>query len=251
MAVGRWSLRIPYRAALAKRLRYGSDIYARYGGDDGSSSSGSPALSRDPCLAHIPRRSRCNKAVNSAHSLTLHAARRMGPGLRQDRQNVLAARFARGFANSLALSKQRAQGMPGADCTRGLVCQKLRIWRTRAYRFSRNIPAFPAQWLYGLLRALPGERALLPPSPCGSLPAKLGASIAAPGPHDFAVRLRPVRRITPEPKRPSHPSPTHRDDRETPLVRPGCARLNSVICPTCDNGIFLLPGLDTISENQK
>jgi len=26
--------------------------------------------------------------------------------------------------------------------------------RTRAYRFSGNTPAFPAQWLYGLLRAL-------------------------------------------------------------------------------------------------
>jgi len=29
--------------------------------------------------------------------------------------------------------------------------------RTRAYRFSGNTPAFPAQWFYGLYRALPGE----------------------------------------------------------------------------------------------
>ena len=29
--------------------------------------------------------------------------------------------------------------------------------RTRAYRFSGNTPAFPAQWLYGLCRALPGD----------------------------------------------------------------------------------------------
>src|SRR5258708_18596951 len=36
--------------------------------------------------------------------------------------------------------------------------------RTRAYRFSGEHPAFPAQWFYGLLRALPGERAFLPPS---------------------------------------------------------------------------------------
>src|SRR6185369_1565399 len=28
---------------------------------------------------------------------------------------------------------------------------------TRAYRAAGNTPAFPAQWLYGLLRALPGE----------------------------------------------------------------------------------------------
>src|ERR1700744_1534704 len=28
----------------------------------------------------------------------------------------------------------------------------------------RSQPAFPAQWFYGFLRALPGDRALLPPS---------------------------------------------------------------------------------------
>jgi hypothetical protein len=33
--------------------------------------------------------------------------------------------------------------------------------RTRAYRFSGNTPAFPAQWLYDLYRALPGESELL------------------------------------------------------------------------------------------
>ena len=47
-------------------------------------------------------------------------------------------------------SKQRAQGRPGARCTRGLVCNCAQKTRTRAYRFSGNIPAFPAQWLYGL-----------------------------------------------------------------------------------------------------
>src|SRR5258707_1439853 len=32
--------------------------------------------------------------------------------------------------------------------------------RTRAYRFSGGTPTFPAQWLYGLLRALPGDQDL-------------------------------------------------------------------------------------------
>ena len=73
--------------------------------------------------------------------------------------------FARGLQIPLSSpSNQRAQGKPGADCTRGLVCQTHSNRRTRAYRFSRNSPAFPTQWLYGLLRALPGERACLPPS---------------------------------------------------------------------------------------
>src|SRR3954451_22580965 len=41
---------------------------------------------------------------------------------------------------------------------------KLQKKRTRAYRFSGGNPAFPAQWFYGLLRALPGDQACLTPS---------------------------------------------------------------------------------------
>src|ERR1035438_3258225 len=49
-------------------------------------------------------------------------------------------------------------GMPGARCTRGLVCIN-RSRRTRAYR-STEITRHPrTQWLYGLWRALPGARA--------------------------------------------------------------------------------------------
>jgi hypothetical protein len=36
--------------------------------------------------------------------------------------------------------------------------------RTRAYRFSGGTPAFPAQWLDGLWRALPGDQICLSPS---------------------------------------------------------------------------------------
>jgi len=53
--------------------------------------------------------------------------------------------------------------MPGARCTRGLVCKSAQRKRTRAYRYSRNTPAFPAQWLYGLCRALPGDEFVLSP----------------------------------------------------------------------------------------
>ena len=58
------------------------------------------------------------------------------------------------FYLTFAPSKQRAQGRPGARCTRGLACNCAQQKRTRAYRFSGSTPAFPAQWLYGLLRAL-------------------------------------------------------------------------------------------------
>ncbi len=51
--------------------------------------------------------------------------------------------------------------MPGARCTRGLVCNEHIEMRTRAYRFSGGSPASPAQWLYGLYRALLGEPGFL------------------------------------------------------------------------------------------
>jgi len=58
----------------------------------------------------------------------------------------------------------RAQGRPGARCTRGLVCNVHKEVRTRAYRSSGEHPAFPAQWFDGLCRALLGDEFLLPPS---------------------------------------------------------------------------------------
>jgi len=47
-------------------------------------------------------------------------------------------------------------------------------------------------------------------------PRKLSASVGAPGPHVFAVRISIARLVTP--KRPSHPAPNVRDDRDTPLL---------------------------------
>ena len=41
------------------------------------------------------------------------------------------------------------------------------------YRYSRDIPAFPAQWLYGLYVLSPGKRPFLPPLPAEELPASV------------------------------------------------------------------------------
>src|ERR1700744_2272566 len=49
-------------------------------------------------------------------------------------------------------------------------------------------PGIPARdGFNGFLRALPGDRACLPPSPAESL-HRLDASVGASGPHDFTVR---------------------------------------------------------------
>src|SRR5215472_4814613 len=41
------------------------------------------------------------------------------------------------FANALSLRDQRAQGKPGADCTRSLVCSK-KSTRVSHHRFNRS-----------------------------------------------------------------------------------------------------------------
>jgi hypothetical protein len=80
----------------------------------------------------------------------------------------------------------------------------------------------PRNGFNGFLRALLGDRALLPPS-LAKLVRKLDASVGASGPHDFAVRVRTFR---PPRAFASTASRAHvRDDRETPLCgmgRHGC-----------------------------
>ena len=57
--------------------------------------------------------------------------------------------------------------MPDARCTRGLVCN----WCDRTHTSNNEHTGITrhsrTQWFYDLLRALPGDRALLPPSPHG------------------------------------------------------------------------------------
>ena len=54
-------------------------------------------------------------------------------------------------------------------------------------RYSQDIPAFPAQWLYGLYVISPGS-GLSCPRHLPGLTGQLDARVAAPEPHDFTVR---------------------------------------------------------------
>jgi hypothetical protein len=141
-----------------------------------------------------------------------------------------------------ALGKQRAQGRPGARCTRGLVCNCAQKTRTRAYRFSGNTPAFPAQWLYGLLRALPGER-LFCHRRCANISTQLDASTAASGPHDFAVRFTPPSSVMASAS--TATCPNVRDDGRRPSGGTGWRQF-SFDLPDGLSGIFLREGLDRL-----
>jgi hypothetical protein len=77
--------------------------------------------------------------------------------------------FARVFHQHRTLLDQREQGMPGARSARSLAC-KSRKHASKSPRSRRVARHSPRNGFNGFLRALPGDRALLPPSSAESLP---------------------------------------------------------------------------------
>src|ERR1700676_2144000 len=119
---------------------------------------------------------------------------------------AISPRIPREFCwKSPALSRQGRRECRAPDAPDSRVCNG-RKWKALALvRSHRNHPAFPAQWFYGLFRALPGDRALLPPSPAEVAFRELDASVGASGPHVFAVRFMCSRQL--HHRRPPHPAP--------------------------------------------
>src|SRR5258707_9338532 len=93
--------------------------------------------------------------------------------------------------------------MPGARCTRSLACEIKKAHERSHHGHTGNHPAFPAQWFYGLLRALPGDQALLSPSPAlllADLTPTLGRQNHTTSPYasaPFVTRAARVHRIPP------------------------------------------------------
>jgi hypothetical protein len=143
--------------------------------------------------------------------------------------------------------ERRMPNAPAASCALVLV------ERTRVTTSTPESPGIPARnGFNGFLRALPGDRALLPPSlsglrlcprPVGPTNLReLDASIGASGPHDFAVRCnisRPLavdrsqafRQPALQSRRAQNAAastasaPRVRDDHDTPLWWGGMARI--------------------------
>jgi hypothetical protein len=99
--------------------------------------------------------------------------------------------------------KQRAQGRPGARCTRGLVCK---LHRKCAHEHTGSAETLRPSLRDGftVYLALSPVTGFLPPSPARIASHELDASIGAPGPHDFAVRITHARQSWLS--RPPHPT---------------------------------------------
>jgi hypothetical protein len=104
---------------------------------------------------------------------------------RPGRREAFSRRTAPEVCKSAPPQKEEAQGRPGARCTRGLVCNMCIKMRTRAYRFSGNTPAIPAQWLYGLYALSPVTGFLVTVAPWKRLPPK--GLTPAPGRQDHTT----------------------------------------------------------------
>jgi hypothetical protein len=120
--------------------------------------------------------------------------------------------------------------MPGAQCARSLACRKKKAHERSHHGHTGNHPAFPAQWFYGLLRALPGDQALLPPSPAlllADLTPTLGRQNHTTSPSAAASFVRPAfARLTLP--RPPHPVPNVDDVANAPLWD-GTVRISGLI----------------------
>jgi hypothetical protein len=104
--------------------------------------------------------------------------------------------LAPGLCIFLRLEKQRAQGKPGARCTRSLAwCVK--NTRVSHHRFT-GTPGLPCAMVLTAYFALSPVTGLSchrrPQEACKKLASReLDASVGASGPHDFAVRISAVR----------------------------------------------------------
>ena len=83
--------------------------------------------------------------------------------VKQPRHRVLAAPIASELYEDKPSLKREGAGKTGHRLVPMVRVQK--ISTRQNHRCSRKYPAFPARWLERLLRALPGDRAFLPPSP--------------------------------------------------------------------------------------
>jgi hypothetical protein len=108
---------------------------------------------------------------------------------------------------------------------------------------NRSNAGFPRAVVYGLLRALPGDRAFLSPSSArrGCVFANLNASVGASGPHDFAVRELQAFVLRQSP-RPPHPTATFVTIASRPSYRVRRGERVALICPTTEAECFCAMG---------
>ncbi len=168
-------------ARLDRAIQYSTSV------SDGVETQGHGVLDSPAGACH--RAARCAGPVAGDDSLRVVRVRTHTPdsNFKQPRPRDLAAPFAR-----VLLSTSRPLKSEGAGNAGRPLRPQPRVRNKKAHELVTTVtpdhPDIPRAMVYGLFRALPGDRALLPPSP--ALPhRRLDASVGASGPHGFAVRV--------------------------------------------------------------
>src|ERR1700709_688705 len=156
---------------------------------------------------------------------------------------ILAAGPARALPETFALEirgrgEDRGRAAPAVSqaCCKKMGCP-------RAYRFSGEHPAFPAQWLYGLYEIVLVTLLFVTPSPCAALASsRVDACIGASDPNDFTVRKDALvfRYLTS-----TAPCPACATTADAPLVGQD-GGIGKVFLPDGGSRIFLRVGLDRL-----
>ena len=137
---------------------------------------------------------------------------------------------------------RRAWGMPGVQFARSLACE-MKSTRDSHHRSADTFRHSRTRMVLTVSFVLPGDRAFLPPLPCGSSSAKRDAGVEASGPHDFTVRDRRIRLM--RWSRPSHPAPTSVTIAKRPLESGRDERLDKAASSKTRSEIFFAGGLDS------
>src|SRR5665213_2649862 len=112
--------------------------------------------------------------------------------------------------------QERAQGRPGPRCTRGLMCIDAQKNAHTSIQVQRKHSGLPCAMALRLIRALPGDRAFLPPSParCRSIIANL---TPASGRQDHTTSPYALAPFVIGTSASITSRPAFRDDRERPF----------------------------------
>jgi hypothetical protein len=120
------------------------------------------------------------------------------------RVRIPAARYARVVQEPFAqeIRGRRECRTLGASAA---ACAVVESTRVSHHGHAGNVRHSPRNGFNGFLRALPGDRALLSPSPADTF-RKLDAGVEASGPHDFAVREVALSSLAPPASTASRPA---------------------------------------------
>ena len=142
----------------------------------------------------------------------------MGPRVRGDDALCLPIQFSNSQGHEPAFPRRDAPGFcvffhpegagnAGRPMRPIAACAEIVVERTRVSQVTPEIARHsPRNGFNGFLRALPGDRAFLSPSPAKVVFHELDASVGASGPHDFSVRFRRARLAAPSASTASRPA---------------------------------------------